>query len=229
MKTQPYTVRRSKRAKNLILQVTRAGQIEVVLPWRVARREAERFVQEKENWLAKTRAQVQEREKQRVKRRLVSGEMVPVLGRQYRLRVVVDPWRHRAGCGEEAGEVSVFIRRPQDARRVLTQWYCREAQHFFTKQVKEFAYQLKVRPGKVVVSHARSQWGSCMPKTRRISLNWRLLLGPAAVARYVAAHEVAHLKERKHTAMFWQQVAFLDANYEEQVAWLKRWGESLQL
>ena len=59
--------------------------------------------------------------------------------------------------------------------------------------------------------------------------NWRLIMAPPAVLRYVAAHEVAHMVEMNHSNAFWSVVAQLYPNWKEQRAWLKRYGGQLQV
>jgi len=49
------------------------------------------------------------------------------------------------------------------------------------------------------------------------------------VALYVIAHEVAHLKEQRHTESFWRQVESLDGDFEQHRKWLKRYGYTLVL
>ena len=46
-----YTVRRSRRAKHVLLQVDRAGQVEVVVPWWTPFHRAAELVREKKQWL----------------------------------------------------------------------------------------------------------------------------------------------------------------------------------
>jgi len=52
-------------------------------------------------------------------------------------------------------------------------------------------------------------------------------MAPADVLDYVAAHEVAHLRELNHSARFWALVAHLLPDFEVQEAWLKRHGREL--
>ena len=49
----------------------------------------------------------------------------------------------------------------------------------------------------VSVGDARTRWGSCS-SNGSIRYNWRLILAPPDVRRYVVAHEVAHLKHLNH-------------------------------
>ena len=57
--------------------------------------------------------------------------------------------------------------------------------------------------------------------------SWRLILAPADVLDYVAAHEVAHLVEMNHSRAFWDIVARLKPGYEEPRRWLRKNGATL--
>lgn len=49
-----YTIRKSRRAKNIAIYINRDSKIEVVIPFRITERYAERFVKEKADWIAKS-------------------------------------------------------------------------------------------------------------------------------------------------------------------------------
>jgi predicted metal-dependent hydrolase len=56
------------------------------------------------------------------------------------------------------------------------------------------------------VSNQRGRWGSCSPDDRTIRLSERLRDMPTWVSDYVLIHELAHLIEPNHSAMFWRLV-----------------------
>ena len=57
--------------------------------------------------------------------------------------------------------------------------------------------------------------------------SWRLIMAPPDVLNYVAAHEVAHLREMNHSRDFWNLVAQIFPNYEGPRAWLRENGGQL--
>ena len=57
--------------------------------------------------------------------------------------------------------------------------------------------------------------------------SWRLIMAPPRVLNYVAAHEVAHLREMNHSPAFWALVERIHGPYAEPRAWLRREGETL--
>jgi hypothetical protein len=48
----------------------------------------------------------------------------------------------------------------------------------------------------------KSRWGSCTSEGN-LSFSWRIAMAPDFVIDYLAAHEVAHLKEMNHGPDFW--------------------------
>lgn len=224
-----YRVRRSRRAKHLLLHVDLRGKIEVVVPWRAAYREADNFIREKRVWLTRALAASEEKRRSLPCRQLVCGEQLPVLGEWQRLSISAAAGRRRARVSESGGVVTLAMPQGQPVRPVLVRWYRQRAARYFTARAAQFAAQLSVAVSRVAVSEAKTQWGSCMPQQGRLTLHWCLLLGPRAVADYVIAHEVAHLKERRHSLLFWQLVAQLVPHYEMHRAWLRRFGYTLIL
>ena len=59
--------------------------------------------------------------------------------------------------------------------------------------------------------------------------SWRLYMAPPEVLNYVAAHEVAHLKEMNHSPAFWAEVGKLYPGYETPRRWLRNNGSDLHL
>jgi predicted metal-dependent hydrolase len=220
-----YVLRRSRRARHILLTVDGEGEIEVVVPWRASLQTARQFVREKGAWLQ--RATVRHRRLAGVS--LVDGASLPLLGERLRLRVVIERGRQRSRVQLDNNVLMVYVSTPPAARAAVVRWYRRRAAAYFAEAVVVAAARLKVQPGRIVVSAATSQWGSCIPSTGRISLNWRLLLAPRAVANYVVAHEVAHLRERRHTPRFWGTVELIMPGYTTARAWLRKHGGSLRL
>lgn len=73
----------------------------------------------------------------------------------------------------------------------------------------------------------RTRWGSCTSQTRRIRLNWRLVMCPDWVADSIVIHELAHLAEPNHGRGFWARVREFDPHPERTKAWLKAHGNEV--
>ncbi len=83
-----------------------------------------------------------------------------------------------------------------------------------------------VQPRQVRIKDTRSRWGSCT-SAGVLSFSWRVVMAPLAVVRYLAVHEVAHLREMNHSPAFWDLVAKADPHYRSARAWLRTHGASL--
>ena len=96
----------------------------------------------------------------------------------------------------------------------------------FAERVTVHAQTLKVTPRSITIKDTRSRWGSCS-SDRRLNFSWRLVCAPPFALDYVAAHEVAHLKEMNHSVRFWRQVERCVPNWREARRWLEERGGAL--
>ena len=78
----------------------------------------------------------------------------------------------------------------------------------------------------IAIRDTKSRWGSCS-STGTLSFSWRLIMAPPLVLDYLAAHEVAHLKELNHSNRFWTLLHELCPATDEAERWLKRHGAEL--
>jgi len=109
---------------------------------------------------------------------------------------------------------------------MMTIFLKRHSKAELTKICTSYASKIGKDINKITVRDTKSRWGSCSSQGN-ISLSWRLLFAPRAVAEYVCAHEVSHLREMNHSASFWKLVAALSPLYEESRSWLKKNGQQL--
>ncbi len=72
----------------------------------------------------------------------------------------------------------------------------------------------------------RTKWGNCSAD-RNLSFNWRLILAPEFVLRYLVTHEAVHLVVPDHSAKFWLTVQSLRAETERAKQWLSANGPRL--
>ena len=78
----------------------------------------------------------------------------------------------------------------------------------------------------LTLKDTRSRWGSCSA-AGNLNFSWRIAMAPPEVIDYLAAHEVAHLKEMNHGPRFWALCQSLCPGMDAARAWLKKHGSSL--
>lgn len=79
----------------------------------------------------------------------------------------------------------------------------KKAEEYLPPLVQYWSSLFDLPYNKVMISKARSRWGSCSSK-RDISLSFYLMLLPAHLMDYVILHELAHTREMNHGSKFWE-------------------------
>ncbi|MBX9991231.1 M48 family metallopeptidase [Phreatobacter oligotrophus] len=118
-----------------------------------------------------------------------------------------------------AGEAEFVSRRVRDFLK-------REARKDLEAATRRYAERLGVKVTRIGIRDQASRWGSAS-STGAINYSWRLILAPPFVLDYLAAHEVAHLKEMNHSPRFWRIVKELCPGMEPAKAWLRAHGANL--
>ncbi|HYD88443.1 MAG TPA: SprT family zinc-dependent metalloprotease [Vitreimonas sp.] len=108
----------------------------------------------------------------------------------------------------------------------LLRFFKDQAREDLIDRVAVHAVALGVKPVRIQVKELRSRWGSCSVDGV-LSFSWRLILAPPFVLDYLAAHEVAHLREMNHSRRFWAHVKRCLPDYERGRAWLHERGSEL--
>lgn len=213
----------------MLIHVHPEGTVELVLPRWVSKAAGDRFLQEQHAWIARA-ASTHASKRARVQIfKVADGESLPCFGDTIRLKLQISADRKRASVVMRGSVLAIRATDIHAARRVLEGWYKREAREYFSVQAQEFAEALGVSIASVRAISMKTQWGSCNKKTRSLTFNWRLALAPEEVARYVAAHEVAHLLHPNHARVFWNTVARIYPEHHAQRAWLQEYGGALFL
>lgn len=156
---------------------------------------------------------------------LTPGSSVPLRGVEHLL-----VFEHgRAAPRAEGGDGSRLIVPAPDVALFesrLMRFFKDQAREDLIDRVAAHAVTLGVRPVRLQVKELRSRWGSCSVDGV-LSFSWRLVLAPPFVLDYLAAHEVAHLREMNHSRRFWAHVKRCIPDYESGRAWLHERGSEL--
>lgn len=96
----------------------------------------------------------------------------------------------------------------------------------FSERVAVHAQTLKVSPRSIAIKDMRSRWGSCSSEGR-LNFSWRLVCAPPFALDYVAAHEVAHIREMNHSNRFWRHVETCVPDWRQARSWLHERGGAL--
>ncbi|WP_019447027.1 SprT family zinc-dependent metalloprotease [Cupriavidus sp. BIS7] len=99
-------------------------------------------------------------------------------------------------------------------------WLQTQARRLLPERLEIYARKLGVRHTGFALTSAATRWGSCTADGK-IRLNWRLMHFPLSMIDYVAAHELAHLKEMNHGPRFWETVESIFPEFRDARAQLR--------
>ncbi|HWR23462.1 MAG TPA: SprT family zinc-dependent metalloprotease [Feifaniaceae bacterium] len=214
---------RSKR-RTIGLTVTEEGLLIVRAPLRTPLAQIRRAVYQKTDWITNKQAEQLARMARKPRRAYAEGETFLFLGEPY----VLSYKRGLKSVRTEEGLLLLPGCAPEEAQKLLTEWYKRQARAVFYDRLQYYAPLLGVAPRSVRLSSARGRWGSCGPNNS-INLVWRLVMAPLNVIDYVAVHELCHIRRRDHSAAFWKLVQGILPRYAEARRYLKEHGAELEV
>jgi predicted metal-dependent hydrolase len=212
----------SVKAKRLTLRVSAATRaVTLTLPQRSDERLVMDFAQRHSAWIAARMARLEDEIV------IAPGALIPFRGTPHHII-------HRANArgtvwieeAQDGASVIVVAGRSDHAARRVKDFLKKEARRALDRAVERYTDALGIPARRIALKDTRSRWGSCS-SDGRLNFSWRLIFAPSEILDYLAAHEVAHLKEHNHSARFWATVAVLYPDYKKAEAWLKRNGVSL--
>lgn len=222
----PVEMRRHPSARRMTLRVSRTKQAVIVtVPMQCNLDDAGQFLARYIDWVRDRVGKLPRPVP------FVDGAVIPLRGVYHRLRFTGEV--PRAGLVEliaydrtGAGPEIVVHGNPRHAARHLRAWLWDEARRDVDECVAVHSRRLGLKAKRVVIRDQSTRWGSCST-TRVLSFSWRLILAPAHVLDYVAAHEVAHLAEMNHGPRFWALVRQTFPALDEAKDWLATRGLDL--
>lgn len=211
------------------LRVHPQGRVELVLPRAASERAGAAFVKSRHEWIEHALQSQQKRDAIQKPVEFINGAHIPCFGDSLELSLIYNSDKKRSVVESRGSSLVVRVKNPQSAQRALKKWYQKEALAYFLGQVQEYADVLSVSVQSIRAIDMKTQWGSCNKRSRALTFNWKLALGPEEIARYVVAHEVAHLVQANHSKAFWNIVKKLHPGYATHRKWLKEFGGGLYI
>lgn len=219
-------LRRSARAKRLTLRLSNAsGAIILTMPARCSLASAVDFANRHVGWMEARLKKLPERTL------FAQGAIIPVRGIAHRIehrpKARKAVWVE-AGAKDDgdAGLALCVCGEPAHIGRRIGDYLKAEAKRDLHAAVAHHAHKIGKQVKKITLRDTRSRWGSCSSRGS-LNFSWRLIMAPAFVLDYLAAHEVAHLVHMDHSARFWKLAAELSPEWQKAEAWLKTHGARL--
>ena len=213
-----YRVVRSTAARRLRVRVGTNG-VEVVQPAARSCEDVSDFLERNEGWIVD---QLHRVKRLRGVRRPTQRRAGEILFRGEPTQVRVETTQARGKVVDFiAGEIVVRRRSGSQtpAARSLENWLRKQARTEIENHLAVVTSRIRQRAQRVYVMGQRTKWGNCSAR-RNLSFNWRLILAPDFVLRYLVTHESVHLAIPAHSAKFWLTVQSLCRETERAKQWL---------
>lgn len=217
-----YTVRRSARAKHMRITISAHSGVVVTLPARLRRYvNPDDFLREKQEWVLR---HLERANMETPRAELGEGSRIHFRGHEYAVTIL----RREIPlplCRIAGHDLLVILPNGFDGnlKEVVRNWIRGEASEVIRQEAERQAEAIGVCYKRIIIRDQKTKWGSCSRKGN-LSFNWRLVLFPDEILRYVIIHELCHLVHFNHSDRFWEMVEQYDPRFRESVGWLKKYG-----
>lgn len=215
-----YQLKFSAKRRSIQLKI-QAGQLWVSAPTGCDLQFIQQLIRQKKEWIEKHLEQQQQP--------LAAGWLeqlkIPLFDDILQLKIVQDSVNQFSLDGDslwlQLSSRNKVQSQPKWIEKLVTEFYLQQAQLWFGQQVRFEQQRMALQSSAVRICNFKAKWGSC-DSAGVLSFNWRLLMAPQWVARYVVVHELAHLVHMNHSKNFWTLVARFNSDAAKARLWLKQ-------
>jgi len=218
------TLRKSARAKRLILKITPDGKPVVTVPSYVPYLVAERFVKQHRDWFLEHKASkptLQLYEGKQVGKThvlmFVKKDVAKVSSRIQGERIMVT-----YPVVADITDLAIQAEAKKAAIRALKKQAEASLPGLLHTLSNKYGYSYR----EVRIKTSQSRWGSCSNK-KIINLSVWLMQLPNELVEYVLCHELTHLHHMHHQAAFWDELALMIPDYKTRRKALKAYSPAL--
>ncbi len=215
----PILIQYNRRQKHIRLRINSESRIVLSAPIGTSHSKIQGVLKHKQEWLVSKIQETQQGLKQNN-----PTEKVYLEGRPFLVEfenpelsiysLVVDYEQHKVCIsGDPANQ--------QQITDALEGWLRKEAKQRLVSRAEIVSEELGIPYKKIFLRNQRTRWGSSSTRGN-ISLNWRTVMAPPGVQRYLLIHELVHQKHMNHSTRFWQEVGRRCPGYRQHEAWLKQ-------
>ncbi|MBO5274875.1 MAG: DUF45 domain-containing protein [Clostridia bacterium] len=188
----PYTVEVTrKKMRSIQLRITLEGDLKMSIPQQISLEEAEEFVRKHLQLITRKREELQNSP-------LVKKDAQLMFGQPFEVRVIPGETNHAEYAD---GIMTIYAKAPEDdtiTKELMEKCILQMLKERAGMYLRFYAEKLGVEVPDYHFHEMKSRWGSYSLKTKRISLNKRLINLDERCLAYVAAHELCHIRHPNH-------------------------------
>ena len=216
-----YMLKRSRR-RTLSVEV-RNGKVLVRAPLFLGIGYIERFVASKSDWIKKRVIGSSLNEEKQYQ----EGEFFLFLGNSYQLEIKVSG-NESVAISDNRIIVKAISSNIPDIERVLKKFYLRATKEAVSRILEKYSELFDESQMATIYKFYRSKWGSCGAK-HALNFNAKLSMALPEVIEYVVVHELAHIRHKNHSKIFWAEVEKYDPSYKAHRKWLRQFSDKTVL
>lgn len=221
-----FSVRHSKRARNMTINVIPHRGVEVVVPHRTRPDDVARFVQEHERWIHQTQTALDAATDAPLEA-LPNSIELKAINKTVRIsyQQITGPrgWRT---LGKDAIGIRCARRDFDEGRNILKNWLQHEGKRWLIPWLRDTSDELQLFYKRAQVRGQKTRWGS-YSSTGTLCVNYYLMLLEPELVHYLFVHELCHIRHMNHSKVFWALVESFDPNYRQMEARLNDTRELL--
>lgn len=215
--TPKYQLIRSKR-KTLSLQIDETAQLLIRAPMRLNIKEIERFILQKQSWIAKKQQEI--KLKKVFKPSYQECDKFLFLGEYYPLKLVA------TGEPLKFDQCFFYLNTQYEPTRGFHWFYKKEFEKIALPRLEYYTQKYDLKFNQVRFKAQKTRWGSCSSKNN-INLNYLLMMAPMSVIDTIITHELAHIKYKNHGKDFYRLLKLMTPDYKQADIWLKQYSHKL--
>ncbi len=179
------------------------GRVRVTAPERIGNSQLLDMLTSRMSWIRENKLKYICAPK-RQEMRYVSGDMIPVWGRDLVLEVCENQTTNSIVIDGDKMRLNVTLKVQECGQRkkIIYEWYRRELKTEILQIGAEWEDIIGVKAREWRVKDMKTRWGTCNVRDERIWINLQLAKMDRECLEYVIVHELVHLLERSHNHIF---------------------------
>jgi predicted metal-dependent hydrolase len=207
------------------IYIERDGNVSVLAPQKLNNAEVYAILGSKEYQIYKSLAKWKEFNSARVVRYPVNGQSFLYLGRNYRLAFVEKPPQPIV---LKHGLFLVDQSKKCNTSELFIDYYRQRGLKKINERIEIYKGKMGLIPKKIRILDLKNRWASCS-HTGNLNFHWKTIMAHLSVLDYIIVHELAHLRHKKHSQAFWNEVDKVMPDYQKRIHWLRENGARMTL
>lgn len=207
-----YSLKRTAR-RSISVKIIDGNQVVVTAPKRTSISEIENFLNSKSAWI-----------KRHIAKNLKDREFLGGVTSYKTLLICGSEVAFEIGECDSFSEDLVRVKNVKRLKKLL----CDNLGSAFLKEFKEISQLSRLNPRSVSFKNYKSRWGCC-DRNANIIFNYKLLMLPVGLWRYVILHELCHTVYMNHSPAFYALLSSFMPEYKQKQRDLKRYSAVARL